>query len=64
LRREAGLLEGIEWVAPGLQPLRGAHGQYIEGRFGLQVEVVVEEVLDSEPDPEAFADPDEPGMPL
>ena len=64
LRREADTLEGIEWVARGLLPQRGAHGQYIEGRFGLRVEVVVEEVLTTEPDPEAFADPDEQGTTL
>lgn len=64
LRREGEGLEAIEWVARGLVPQSGAHGQYIEGRFGLRVEVVVEEVLSTEPDPEAFADPDEPGTAL
>jgi hypothetical protein len=64
LRREAGALEGIEWIARGLVPQSGAHGQYLEGRYGLRVEVVVEEVLETEPDPEAFADPDEPGTAL
>ncbi|HSO38374.1 MAG TPA: hypothetical protein VLT33_37855 [Labilithrix sp.] len=64
LRREGDLLEGIEWIARGLVPQGGAHGQYLEGRFGLRVEVAVEEVLTSEPDPEAFADPDEPGTSL
>ncbi len=64
LRREGDVLEGIEWFARGLVPQAGAHGQYLEGRFGLRVDVVVEEVLPSEPDPEAFADPDEPGTAL
>jgi len=64
LRREGDVLEGIEWIARGLVPQGGAHGQYLEGRFGLRVEVVVEEILTSEPDPEAFADPDEPGTTL
>jgi hypothetical protein len=59
LRREGDTLEGIEWVARGLVPQSGARGQYIEGRFGLRVDVVVEEVLANEPDPEAFSDPDE-----
>ncbi|MDB4945274.1 MAG: hypothetical protein JWP97_4808 [Labilithrix sp.] len=58
LRREGETLEGIEWTARGLVPQSGAHGQYIEGRFGLRVEVLVEEVLEAEPDPEAFTDPD------
>lgn len=64
LRREGDVLEGIEWISRGLVPQSGARGQYIEGRFGLRVEVVVEEVLATEPDPEAFADPDEPGTAL
>ena len=64
LRREGDALEGIDWVASGLLPQSGAHGQYVEGRFGLRVEVVVEELLAAEPDPEAFADPDEPGTAL
>lgn len=64
LRRDGETLEGIEWVARGLVPQSGAHGHYIDGRFGLRVEVVVEELLATEPDPEAFADPDEPGTAL
>jgi len=59
LRRDGENLEAIEWVAQGLVPRAGAHGRYVEGRYGLRVEVLVEEVLDSEPDPEAFQDPDE-----
>jgi hypothetical protein len=64
LRREGDTLEGIEWVSRGMVPQNGARGQYIEGRFGIRVEVVVEEVLTNEPDPEAFADPDEQGTAL
>ena len=64
LRREGDTLEGIEWLSRGLVPQSGEHGRYIEGRFGLRVEVVVEEVLKTEPDPDAFADPDEPGTAL
>jgi len=64
LRREGDMLEGIEWIARGLAPQQGAHGQYIDGRFGLRVEVDVEEVLPAEPDPEAFTDPDEQGTSL
>ena len=64
LRREGESLEGIEWLSRGLVPQEGEHGRYVEGRFGLRVEVVVEEVLPTEPDPEAFADPDERGTAL
>lgn len=64
LRREGENLEAIEWVSQGLVPHAGEHGRYVEGRFGLRVEVVVEEVLTTEPDPDAFADPDEPGTAL
>ena len=64
LRREGESLEGIEWLAPGLVPQAGVGGRYIEGRYGLRVEVLVEEVLASEPDPEAFEDPDVKGTSL
>jgi hypothetical protein len=64
LRREGETLEGIEWISRGLVPQSGEHGRYIEGRFGLRVEVLVEELLEAEPDAEAFADPDEPGTTL
>ena len=64
LRREGETLEGIEWFSRGLVPQAGEHGRYLEGRFGLRVDVVVEEVLETEPDPDAFTDPDEPGTPL
>jgi len=59
LRREGESLEGIEWISRGLVPQSGEHGRYLEGRFGLRVEVVVEELMDNEPDADAFADPDE-----
>jgi hypothetical protein len=64
LRREGETLEGIEWISRGLVPQSGEHGRYIEGRFGLRVEVLVEELLATEPDADAFADPDEPGTSL
>ncbi len=64
LRREGETLEGIEWFSRGLVPRAGEHGRYLEGRFGLRVDVVVEEVLTTEPDPDAFADPDEQGTAL
>jgi hypothetical protein len=64
LRREGGALEGIEWTSRGLVPQAGEHGRYLEGRFGLSVDVVVEEVLATEPDPDAFTDPDEQGTAL
>jgi hypothetical protein len=63
-RREGETLEGIEWISRGLVPQSGEHGRYIEGRYGLRVEVHVEEVLEKEPEPEAFADPDEQGTAL
>ena len=64
LRREGEALEGIEWVSRGLAAQAGEHGTYVEGRFGLRVDVVVEELLPTEPDPDAFTDPDEAGTPL
>jgi hypothetical protein len=64
LRREGETLEGIEWLSRGLVPQQGEHGRYIEGRFGLRVDVIVEEVLTTEPEPEAFSDPDEAGTAL
>lgn len=59
IRREAGRLEGLEWSGRGLTPRAGARGRYIDGERGLRVDVLVEEVLAEEPDPEAFLDPDE-----
>ena len=59
LRREGETVEGIEWSSRGLVPQAGEHGRYVDGRSGLRVEVFVEDVLPTEPDPEAFDDPDE-----
>jgi hypothetical protein len=64
IRRESARLEGLEWTARGLAPRAGARGRYIEGEWGLRVNIVVEEVLAEEPDPAAFADPDEQGTSL
>lgn len=65
VRREHEYLEAIEWLGRGLVPRAGTRGKYIEGRYGLRVEIIVEDVLASEPDPAAFADPDEQeGTPL
>ena len=57
-RREGESLEAIEWLSRRLVPQAGEHGRYLEGRSGLQVELFVEELLATEPSPEAFADPD------
>lgn len=64
VRREDGHMEAIEWRARGLVPRAGSRGRYVEGTFGLRVDVYVEDVLQAEPDPEAFADPDEKGTSL
>jgi hypothetical protein len=64
IRREGGHLEGLEWSGQGLVPRAGARGQYIDGVWGVRVQVVVEEVLEVEPDPAAFFDPDDKGMTL
>lgn len=59
LRRDGQSLEGIEWFARGLVPTTGARGRYLEGTYGLSIDVVVEEVLADPPEPDAFVDPDE-----
>lgn len=59
IRREGGRLEGLEWSGRGLAPRAGARGQYIDGEHGLHVHILIEEVLEEEPDPAAFLDPDE-----
>lgn len=64
VRRENGRLEGLEWSGAGLTPRAGAHGRYIDGDWGVRVHVVVEEVLQEEPDPAAFFDPDDKGTTL
>jgi hypothetical protein len=64
IRREAGRLEGIEWLGRGLLPLAGARGRYIDGQWGTRIHIFVEEVLPDEPDPAAFLDPDAKGTSL
>jgi len=64
IRRSGDQIEGIEWAGRGLTPAAGAHGRYIDGDHGLRVHVFVEEVLDDEPDPAAFLDPDQEGTTL
>jgi hypothetical protein len=64
VRRENGRLDGLEWSGRGLVPRAGARGQYVDGVWGVRVQVVVEEVLQEEPDPAAFFDPDDKGTSL
>lgn len=64
MRREGSRVEAIQWLGRGLAPRAGARGRYVEGRRGLRVDVVVEEVMESEPDPAAFLDPDAEGTAL
>jgi hypothetical protein len=64
IRREQGRIEGIEWAGRALVPRAGARGRYIDGYWGVRVDVVIEEVLDNEPDPAAFFDPDDQGTTL
>ncbi len=59
VRKEGDALEGIEWLGRGITPRAGSRGRYVDGTYGLRVDVVVEEVMAEEPDPAAFADPDE-----
>lgn len=58
IRREGTHLEGLEWLGQGLAPQAGARGMWVENDWGLSAQVLVEEVLDEEPDPDAFVDPD------
>jgi hypothetical protein len=58
VRREGKNVEGIEWLGHALVPKKGSRGRYIDVRNGLRVEVLVEEVMGTEPDPAAFLDPD------
>lgn len=60
VRRDHDRVESIEWIGRGIEPRAGSRGRYIEARYGLKVDVVVEEVMAAEPDPEAFDDPDAP----
>jgi hypothetical protein len=64
IRREGGRVEGIEWIGRALVPQAGVRGRYVEGDWGLHVEVIVEEVMTTEPDPGAFLDPDDKGTTL
>lgn len=57
IRRAGGYLEGIEWRGRGVSPEAGARGLYLEGKFGLRVEVFVEEILPDAPEAGAFEDP-------
>jgi hypothetical protein len=64
VRRTSESLEAIEWLGRGLLPAAGTRGHYLDGRYGVRVEVLVEDVLSAEPDPAAFLDPDETGTDL
>lgn len=64
VRRAGADLEVVEYAGGGVTPRTGATATYVESRHGLAVHVVVEEVLDREPDAEAFTDPDAEGTPL
>lgn len=63
IRREGNRLEGLEWSGL-VTPRAGARGRYVDGEWGVRVHVLVEAVLDAEPDPAAFLDPDEKGTTL
>ena len=64
VRRAGVSVEAVEWVGAGLAPRRGAVARYTESRYGLRVDVVVDEVLTTEPEPDAFLDPDLEGTAL
>lgn len=57
LRRANGRAESIEWLGRGLEPRTGTRGVYRDAT-GLEVEVVVEEVMTDPPEADAFVDPD------
>ena len=63
-RREAGALEGLEWIGRSFSPHAGDRAKYVQDTTGLEVEVLVEAVSPEEPDPAAFLDPDDPGVAL
>jgi hypothetical protein len=63
-RREAGAVEGLEWIGHGFMPHAGDRARYVQDTTGLEVEVLVEAVSPDEPDPAAFLDPDDPGVAL
>jgi hypothetical protein len=58
VRRDGEQIEGIEWLGRGLAPSPGARARYVDGTYGLRVDVVVEDVSKAEPEPGAFLDPD------
>lgn len=64
LRRERGVLERLEWSGRGGAPHPGDHARYVHSSTGLAVEVMVDALGEAEPDPAAFLDPDETGVPL
>ena len=64
LRREGGDIEGLEWIGRTFAPHPGDRARYVQDNTGLEVEVLVEAVSEEEPDPAAFLDPDDPGVPL
>ncbi len=64
VRRVGENVEAIEWLGRGLVPTAGTRGRWVDGRYGIRVEVLVEDVLNADPDPAAFLDPDEAGTEL
>lgn len=64
LRREWDVVERIEWVGEAGGPHVGDHAQYLHAPSGFAVEVLVDAMGTSEPDPAAFLDPDDTGVPL
>jgi hypothetical protein len=64
VRREGEHLEGLEWASEGGGPKTGARGRYIDGDWGVRVNVLIEEVLSEEPDPASLSDPDVEGTSL
>jgi hypothetical protein len=59
VRRQDGRSEAISWSA-GVPRAAEGHGRYVDGASGLRVDVRVEELMATEPDPAAFAEPDVP----
>jgi hypothetical protein len=53
-------VERLDWLGRSpTMPHAGDKARYIDGASGLEVEVLVEGLGDEEPDPQAFADPDD-----
>jgi hypothetical protein len=63
-RREAGQVETLEWTGRTIAPHAGDRARYVQDATGFEIEVLVEAVGADEPDPAAFLDPDDPGVPL